>query len=63
MSRDNIVPVRLDDNEKEALQVMAYREGFTVSGFLRAMIYREAKTWNIEIHSVDDGTNSEGVEK
>lgn len=59
MKRDNIVPFRLDDNEKEALQVMAYREGFTISGFIRAMIYREAKKWNINIHPAENSKNPE----
>ena len=42
MSRDNTVPVRLSDIEKEALTEMATRSGLTASGWIRWIVNSEA---------------------
>jgi len=59
--RENVVHVRLNDDEKEALQVMAYREGLTVSSWIRAKIHQEAREWAIEMPDFD--VTKEGVEE
>ena len=58
MERENIVHFRASEIEKQLLKRLAERDGQTISSWLRAQIYKEARRYGIDRKEEKDNADN-----